>query len=641
MAEEAPDPASAPDAADPEPLDAGAEPAPEDEYEALRGLILAPERRRIDALESRLDVEGVRADEVARVLPEALRRKADDPRLAESLEPSIARGFDAFIDAGQERVVEALTPVMGALIRQWVSRELKTRLAELSRVLDQSLSPRSLAWRFEALATRRPFGEIVLLRSLRWRVVRALLIHAETGILLRHVSVAQIGAAGAAGAVEQDPDVVSSMLTAVQSYMQDGFGAEEGEAVETIAIGDKTVWIANTQRAVLAVEMAGAPDPTFRADVDETMEAIDRRAYRRLVDFEGDVDLFADVEPLLVDLVERSPDPPSPRLWPAFVALGLVLALVGYGAFAAWRAEARWQRVIDALEAEPGIVVIGADRREGMRRVRGLRDPLARTPQAVVAPFGVTADEWRPDFEPYHAHDAPLVVERIERALDPPAGVAVRFEEGVLKLAGRVSAGWWRRHGAVLAAIPGVLEIDRGGLEIADDRLERARLLLDPPPEVTLALRGETLVVSGEAPSEWLESARRRATGIEGVAAVDLGAAVDVLDASIARVEAVEIEFAPDVAELTAAGEAQLTRTLGDMARLRQARPWLRFVVQGHADATGTARRNAELRSARADVVAARLLSDPRLQGAVQRRAATGDAEGRVAVIRVEVPDPR
>ncbi len=633
----APDEGPAPDAPE-APEDGSLDAASDAGYGALRDLLVGPERARLEALEERLDVDDLRADELARVLPEAVRRGVDDPRLAEGLEPLVAKGFDRFIEAGQARVVEALTPVMGALIRQWVARELKTRLAELSRLLDQSFSPRSLAWRVEALATRRSFGEVVLLRSLRWRVVRALLIHADTGILLRHVSAGAAGG-GQAGAVEQDPDVVSSMLTAVQSYLHDGFGADEGDAVDTIAIGDKTVWIANTPRAVLAVELAGAPDPMFRGVIDETMETIDQRAHRRLVDFVGDVDLFADLEPLLVALVERSPDPPPPRLWPSFVALAVLLGFVGFTAWTAWQAEARWRSVLDALEREPGIVVIYADRDGDRHHVRGLRDPLSSHPDDVVAPFDLSGETWRGDFEPYHAHHPPFVVERARRATDPPETVALSFADGVLTVTGQASAVWWRRHAAALGAVAGVTRVDHGGLAVEDDRLARARLLLDPPDRVELALDGETLRITGEAPAGWLARVARRGATVEGITAVDVSGAEDALEAATRRIEAVEIEFAPDVAELTPAGETELARTLDDMARLRQARPWLRFVVEGHADASGSPRRNAELRAARARAVADRLLGDPRLLGAVVPRAADArTSAGRVARIRLGAP---
>lgn len=640
MTEPPPDP---PAADGPGPAPDGAEPAasdpaaadPDESYAALRALIVAPEQVRLAALERRLDVAGVRAEELAAVLPAALRLGAEDPRLAESLEPVVARGFDAFIEAGEARVVEALTPVMGALIRQWVARELKTRLAELTRLLDQSLSPRSLAWRVEALVTRRPYGEVALLRTLAWRVVRVLLIHGETGILLRHVSAAR----GDGGAVEQAPDVVSSMLTAVQSYLHDGFGAAEGEAVDAIEIGDKTVWIENTARAVLAVELAGLPDPGFRGAISEAMEAIDQRAHRRLVEFEGDVDAFADVDPVLRGLVDRSPSPPPPRLWPSLAALALVLAAIGGWAWQAWRAEARWDAVLAALAREPGVVVVEVVRDGRAGRVEGLRDPRAADPDAIAAAHGLPAEHWQADFEPYHAHHPPFVLARAHEALEPPPGVELVFADGTLAIRGHAPSGWWSPRRAAAAALAGVQRVDVGGLTIEDDRLARARLLLDPPSTVAMALDGETLRVSGEAPAEWLASAARRGPSIAGIAAVDASGAADALEAARRRVEAVEIEFAPDVAELTAAGERQLAQTLDDMVRLRRASPWLRFVVLGHADASGSARRNAELRRARADAVAERLLAEPRLSGAVLRRPAAGSgAVGRVARIRVEVP---
>ena len=66
---------------------------------------------------------------------------------------------------------------------------------------------RALRWRLEALTSERSFAEIVVLRTFVFRVRHVFLIHRETGLRLQH--------AAAPGAESLDPDMVSSMLSAV------------------------------------------------------------------------------------------------------------------------------------------------------------------------------------------------------------------------------------------------------------------------------------------------------------------------------------------------------------------------------------------------------------------------------------------
>ena len=50
----------------------------------------------------------------------------------------------------------------------------------------------------------------------------------------------------------------------------------------------------------------------------------------------------------------------------------------------------RFERYVDRLSAEPGLVVVGSGRRGGKFYVTGLRDPLAPDPSSFAAASGVT-----------------------------------------------------------------------------------------------------------------------------------------------------------------------------------------------------------------------------------------------------------
>ena len=124
-------------------------------------------------------------------------------------------------------------------------------LRSINGVVEQRFSFRSLAWRWEAITTGKSFAEIVMLRSLLYRVEQVFLIHRSTGLLLAHRA--------ADTAVVKDAAMVSAMLTAIQDFVQDSFGANQAEKLETMQVGEFTVWIQHGPSAILAGLLRGSP----------------------------------------------------------------------------------------------------------------------------------------------------------------------------------------------------------------------------------------------------------------------------------------------------------------------------------------------------------------------------------------------
>ena len=105
---------------------------------------------------------------------------------------------------------------------------------------------------------------------------------------------------------------------------------------------------------------------------------------------------------------------------------------------------ARWGHYLDALRNEPGVVVISSGRSGGRHVVTGLRDPIARDPQELIASSRLSPDDVIGRWEPYQALTPSFVLTRARRALQPPAGVTLAFNDGVLSAAGEAPAAWSR-----------------------------------------------------------------------------------------------------------------------------------------------------------------------------------------------------
>jgi len=117
------------------------------------------------------------------------------------------------------------------------------------------------------------------------------------------------------------------------------------------------------------------------------------------------------------------------------------------------------------LAAEPGLVVLDADRSFGHGRVTGLRDPLAADPVAILAGFGFDSAqvEWR--WRPYLSLEPAVVLARARRTLGAPATVELALRGDTLVATGAGPIGWLARAAAPGTLPPGVARIELGSVE--------------------------------------------------------------------------------------------------------------------------------------------------------------------------------
>ncbi len=239
------------------------------------------------------------------------------------------------------------------------------------QAIEHSLSLRGLKWRIEAWRTGVPYPQIVIKHALVYRVEQVFLIHGETGLLLCHATAENLEA--------QDADLISGMVTAIRDFVQDSFGtAEVGDGgLRTFSVGERTVLVEQGPKALLAAVVNGQHPTPLIEKLQATLETIHLHFGSALDEFEGDSAPFEAALPLLQECLETvlTTDRPvtrgaAPKV--AWAAAGMVVLIVGV----LWVVSTvRWNAAVSALQAEPGIVVVEAERGLwGGGRVSGLRD---------------------------------------------------------------------------------------------------------------------------------------------------------------------------------------------------------------------------------------------------------------------------
>jgi OOP family OmpA-OmpF porin len=508
----------------------------------LRSLILGPEQDQLRALQARVDNFTLRAEDVSAVLPEAIRlRSRQDTLLASAIRGTVEDAMQASIRSNPGILLDVLFQLIGPAIRKAITSTLRSAIDSLNRSLDVSLSARGLKWRLEAVRTGKSFAEIVLLHTLHYRVEQVFLIHRDSGLLLQH--------AAAAAVAPRDGDLVSGMLTAIQSFIQDSFGVQEGDGLETIHVGELTVWIERGPLAIVAAVVRGSGPPELRTMFQEVIEAIHLEYHPPLRTFQGDSAAFAGARTHLEACLTEQFEPRERHISPAFWGVCAVL-LVGLGLWA-WGAmlnAQRWTAYLASLRAEPGIVVTTAYKQGGLYRLTGLRDPLAADPQQLLRQAGIDPGQVEDHWETYHALHPPFV-------------------------------------------------------------LRRAQSTLSPPETVHLSLDGGVLRATGSAPHRWIEDTRRLARLIPGIDAFQHDQLVDTTLAELAaltqQIEQSTLLFRKGSAQLMTGQEESLRHLSAVLRRLREVAEAVAVRVQvnilGHTDATGGEGKNLPLSQERAE----------------------------------------
>ncbi|WNM58383.1 hypothetical protein [Candidatus Nitrospira allomarina] len=424
-----------------------------EDFSALRRLLLSPEQVQLDRLRQRLDTLVVDAQEVSRVLPDAIRLRArQDNRLLASMLPITQEALALSIKQSPQLISDSIAPILGSAIRKAISRAMREMLQSLNQTLEYSMSWQGLQWRWEAWKTGRPFVEVVLLHTLRFRVEQVFFIHKKTGLLLNHVMAEGISSQGEAA--------ISGMLTAIQDFVRDSFQQGQDEGLESLRIGDLTVWIEQGARAILATVIRGTPPVKLRDFLQNTLESLHAQYSDSLQNFQGDATVFLETRPHLEDCLQAQFVKKRKGLPVVFWVLSaLLLALLGWWAYQASLNHQQWTELLKRIGAEPGIVVTTIQEEGGRTVFHGLRDPLAIDPERLLEEVGYPSHAVDFHFESFIALTPEMIRRRAVTVLQPPESVEVSVEGSRIMLMGESSHAWISKVKQSASAIPGILEI--------------------------------------------------------------------------------------------------------------------------------------------------------------------------------------
>ena len=431
-----------------------------DELTQLRRLLLGFEESEIDKLYERLNNPNIHAEDISRLLPEAvILRSMQDKQLSEAIVPTVEEAIQASVKKDLNILADALFPVIGPASRKAISTALQAMNQSFNQAIEHSLSPQSFKWRLEARQTGKSFAEVVLLRTLIYRVEEVFLIERQSGLVLQHMV--------AEGVVGQEADMVSAMLTAIQNFVQTSFNVQTGDSLETLHFGELTILIEQGPQVTLAGVIRGHPPKELKFVFQEAIEKIHLKFARTLYSFDGDISTFEASQPYLEACLQAQYKSPKEKPYPYVrVLLGTVAIALGIWSFFSIRDNQRWAAYLEKLNAEPGITLVNAQKRHGKYFISGLRDPMAADPIGMMKQANFNPDAVISRWEPYLSLDSKIIEKRAIELLQPPKTVSLRVDENrILYATGYASHQWIVETQKTVRFISGITQFKENLIE--------------------------------------------------------------------------------------------------------------------------------------------------------------------------------
>ena len=442
------------------------------QLEQLRTLLLGGEIETLSRLTGVVDDPERLAAAVGRVLPSAIAQATSDTRMGHVLAPVMEKAAESSIRNDPGTLINILYPTIVPAIRKSIGETIDETFQRINQALKYSLTWQGLKWRWEAWRTGMSFAEVVLKHTLVYQVEHVFLIHRHTGLLIAHVA--------AENAVSQDPQLVSSMLVAIQDFVRDSFGGAE-HGLDSLRLGELRLWSELGPFAALVTVIRGDPPEELHDKLRKALSRIHAERHHALENFNGDSAGFGDVEAQLRELVALGEHAPPRVTRGRVILLGwlslLLLLAAAWGAWW-WYHQRLWEGYLERLRAQPGIVITEVGKRDGKFVVSGLRDPLAVDPQALLRDAGLDPAHVIASWLPYQALDPQSVLKRLSATLDPPSTVTLEIARNSIVARGSASRPWLEQARSVARSLPaGSPSFDFAGVTNADEADEQRQQL--------------------------------------------------------------------------------------------------------------------------------------------------------------------
>tara|TARA_R110002124_G_scaffold17532_3_gene73191 strand:+ start:41400 stop:42230 length:831 start_codon:yes stop_codon:yes gene_type:complete len=237
----------------------------DDKLQLLRDILLIDDRQVADAINQRIEVisETIeKREKLSEKIDPIIEEKLDKfvAEIPTTLGPTITKTLKEQIENSKEQVVEALYPIMGKMIKRYIQNEIRLLSENMNKKVNDTFSFISLKRKVQARFTGVKESDLILSEMDSPQINEVFVIQKGSGLLLGNYS----------STSTMDKDMVSGMLTAIKSFVEDAFegGNQNLEAIEYELY---TLHIQNFHTYYIAAVVSGTYSRNFESKLENKL----------------------------------------------------------------------------------------------------------------------------------------------------------------------------------------------------------------------------------------------------------------------------------------------------------------------------------------------------------------------------------
>ncbi|AEP31230.1 OmpA family protein [Brumicola nitratireducens] len=437
------------------------------QLETLRRILIGKE---VDKAAAEIRAES--REMVSDVLSEALHdREKKDGSVQRIIQPIIAKSVEKSLISQRKDFIDYLYPLVGSLVRKAVSVFFTDFIEKTNEIIENSITAKGIKWRINAWRSGISFSEYVASQTFVFKVEQVFLIHKDTGNLLKSVVADNFN--------EEDADLVSAMLTAINDFVADSFNRSDDRTeqhLDTVKTDDFTLLVRQGPQAILVAAVSGNISRKATSQLQITLEEIQRIYLTDFKEYTGDSKPFETADALLQDclLSEVRDEHQKTSKKPIFgwLLVVVMLGIIAWYSFAWWSASQTINK-INKLEQPPGVLIqkLVADGRYDIK-LYALRDPAAQEIGEWLSQNSIEQKYINIAETPFISIDKKLITQKISTIVDEYDTIDIDTQS--MALAGNLQLNDYQILKARIDRIPGAefFKIDSQAIEFIDNEID-------------------------------------------------------------------------------------------------------------------------------------------------------------------------
>ncbi|MEL6812587.1 MAG: cell envelope biogenesis protein OmpA [Bacteroidota bacterium] len=237
----------------------------DDKLKLLREILLVDDREIASAVNQRLEVitETIeKREKLSKKVDPIIQDRLDQfiAQIPTTLGPVITQTLQQEIQNSKDQVVEALYPIMGKMIKRYVQNEIKRLSENINKKVNNTFSFNAIKRKMRSKVTGVKESDLILSEADPPVINEIFVIQKGSGILLGNHSKTET----------LDKDMVSGMLTAIKSFVEDAFSGGQ-QNLEAIEYELYTIHVQNFFSYYIAVVVSGNYTRSFESKLENKL----------------------------------------------------------------------------------------------------------------------------------------------------------------------------------------------------------------------------------------------------------------------------------------------------------------------------------------------------------------------------------